>query len=86
MCVLTNKSFVLSTGAMGLNLGVNWYQADDNSDQSIDTIVDRAFQFDVGIFADVILKTGDYPAVVRDTVLGRLTILPKTERDLLKGK
>ena len=60
---------------------VNWYVPT----RGPVTILNWAFQFDVGIFTEPILKTGDFPAEVRDTVLRRIPILSKQQRDNLKG-
>lgn len=72
-------------GPIGIDLGINWYKPARASEADMDVTLDRAFQFDVGLFAEAVLKTGDYPAVVKHTVRSRLPILTTEERTKLNG-
>ena len=56
------------SGKIGINLAASWYQPKKLTEPNVDKAVNRAMQFELGWFAEPILLTGDYPAVMKDQI------------------
>ena len=98
-CVITLGQLRLSRtlsflGKIGINLAASWYQPKNPTEPEVYDAVERAFQFELGWFAEPILLTGNYPAVmksqittksVRQGLQPRLPTLRPLEKEIIKG-
>ena len=84
---------VLFSGKIGINLAASWYQPKATEPEVSDAI-ERAFQFELGWFAEPILLTGDYPGVMKQQIArkskaqgvsNRLPVFNETQKRTIKG-
>ena len=72
----------------------SWYQPKKPTEPEVSEAVERAFQFQLGWFAEPIFRTGDYPKVMKDKILAkslrqgmssRLQIFSAADKEMIKG-
>ena len=89
------QNVTISSGKIGINLAASWYQPKKSTDPEVGDAVERAFQFELGWFAEPILLTGDYPDVMKrqienkskvQKVPNRLPGFSGKEKAMVKGK
>ena len=82
------------SGKVGINLAASWYQPKKPTEPEVSEAVERAFQFELGWFAEPILLTGDYPTVMKSQIttkslrqgmLSRLPTFSALEKEMIKG-
>ena len=85
---------VVLSGKVGINLAASWYQPKTSSEPEVSKAVERAFQFQLGWFAEPILLTGDYPNVMKKQIANksmtqgvpnRVPVFTDKEKKIVKG-
>lgn len=71
-------------GVIGITLNSNWAEPKDPNDPKSVAAAQREMDFWLGWYADPIWK-GDYPAIMRETLKGRLPSFTEEEKKMLKG-
>ena len=89
------QNVTISSGKIGINLAASWYQPKKSTEPEVGDAVERAFQFELGWFADPILLTGDYPDMMKrqiasksriQKVPNRLPVFSSKDKAMIKGK
>ena len=88
------RIMVLFSGKIGINLAASWYKPKKATEPEVSDAIERAFQFELGWFAEPILLTGDYPDVMKQQianksrvqgVYNRLPAFSETQKRTIKG-
>ena len=82
---LKSLNIFSSIGKVGIELGMNWYEAQNPDEPRINTTLDLAFQFTVTMITSPLLESGSFPDDVVSRAGVKLPIFKADEISSIQG-